>query len=59
MSSVEILEKWMSGKNKIEPPAEKPYWWILPQYYTAGKELNGYDQFQKFVGTGKQLTIIY
>ena len=45
--AVEILEKWMSGKNKIEPPAEKPYWWILPQYYTAGKELNGYDQFQK------------
>tara|TARA_A100000164_G_scaffold376193_1_gene412730 strand:- start:75 stop:902 length:828 start_codon:yes stop_codon:yes gene_type:complete len=46
-NAVNILEKWMEDKKNVEPPTEKPYWWILPKYYNLFSDNNNYNQFQK------------
>ncbi len=46
-SAVNSLEKWMNDKKNVEPPTEKPFWWILPEYYSNDKDANVYNQFQK------------
>ncbi len=46
-NAVNVLENWMQDRTNIEPPTEKPYWWILPKYYNILEDCSDYNQFQK------------
>lgn len=47
-SSIKILEKWLAARHLPEPPAEKRYWWNVPQeghrYFEVFKQM---DQFER------------